>query len=227
MSSSLPSSLAGRYSLFVFDLDGTLIDSRADIANAANRTLGQFGYAPLSSDAIVGLVGSGVRQLIRDLFKQSAGHEVNAPILEQAYRFFMTDYGDHCTSETRFYPDVIDCIARLGHRPLAILSNKPELLSIKILTALGYPKRFYPVIGGDSLPTKKPSPEGLLSIMTVLGIAPERTLMLGDSTIDVETARNARCDSLVTLSGFAKKSDLANSGATYIVDDFKQLLQKL
>lgn len=220
--------LAERYDVFVFDLDGTLIDSKGDIAAAANRMLARFNHTTLSDEIIVQLVGSGVRQLVRDLFAASgnAGTEEEWAL---AHRFFMEDYGMHCTDLTQLYPHgetLIATLLRKG-RKLAVLSNKPEILSIKILQTLNHHVHFYPIVGGDTFPTRKPSPEGLESIISTLKSRPERTLMVGDSTIDVETAKRAGTASLVLLGGFGKETDLCAREPTHVVRDFEELLRQL
>lgn len=223
-------SLKNRYDLFVFDLDGTLIDSKSDIARSANATLTFLGKIPLSEEKVAGFVGSGVRQLMRDLLGAD-GAAPNSRQLDDAYRYFMDHYGRHCTDHTVFYPGVADCLDALNDKTLAVLTNKPESLSLKILEALGAQARFAITIGGDSLPHKKPDPEGLLHIIKKTGCTPARTLMCGDSVIDVETAARAGCDSLVVLSGFGKRDELLADDvmprATWTFEDFRDILRAL
>ena len=216
--------LKTRYDLFVFDLDGTLLDSRADIAAAANATLVAFGVTPLTEASVVNLVGAGVHQLIDDLFATATGESPTSDTHDAAYHFFMRTYGENCTTHTVFYPGVTACLEKIGDKKLAVLTNKPESFSLDILAALACGTTFYPVIGGDHPAGKKPAPEGLRLIMATHGIAPERTLMLGDSPIDVATAKAAGCESLVFLSGFGREIDLRNAAPTWILQDFHDLV---
>lgn len=221
--------LTHNYDLFVFDLDGTLIDSRVDIAGAANRTLAAFGEKELTEAKVIGFVGSGVHQLIGDLFFASGGKKIENPVLEEAFHYFMRDYGEHCTERTRFYPGAQESIVTLQRheKKLAVLTNKPQALSEKILNFLGHSSTFDPVIGGDTSLGKKPSPRALLEIMRIHRTTPARMLMVGDSEIDIETARAAGCDSLVVLEGFGNAETLRAAKPTWILQDFIEFREAL
>ncbi len=228
----LPSRLKGRlkdrYDLFVFDLDGTLIDSKQDIAHAANATLAHLGYPSLPVEVVANLVGSGVRQLMRDLLRTAKAHTESPSdpengALDTAYTFFMAHYGAHCMDQTDFYPGARNILDRLNDKAIAVLTNKPTLLSEKILTALKVRSLFNPVIGGDGPCGKKPDPTGLQFIMKHRGIAPSRTLMLGDSPIDIATARAAGCDVAVFSSGFTPAPLLEAENPTGLFSDFQAI----
>jgi len=186
----------------VFDLDGTLIDSRADIRTAVNRTRAAFGLPPLSLQAVVGMVGEGARKLL-----ERALADRNPPaepaFVEAALATYLSQYDAVCLDETRPYPGIPALLEALAERlPLALLSNKGEALSRKILAGLALERPFREILGGDSLPTRKPDPAGLLLLAQRLGISPRDLLLVGDSWIDAATARNAGAAFVLVEWGF-------------------------
>ena len=189
--------------LLVFDLDGTLVDSRRDLANSVNATLEHFGADPLPDHQIATYIGDGASALLqRSLDASANGHR---PSLDVALEFFLGYYREHKLDFTYVYPGVLDALnsvrAAAPELPMAVLTNKPVRPSRAICEALGLAPFFFQVIGGDSLPTKKPAPEGLLSIMEesslIIGkaVSASETVLVGDSHVDVRTARSAgvRC----------------------------------
>ena len=192
--------------LVVFDLDGTLIDSIGDIAAAANRALVEaYGEgALLPNDVVRGFVGGGARQLIEQCLRAAA-----APVedLGRVFDRFLAIYGSSLTRTTRLYPgmaEVLDALSVLSI-PLAVLTNKPGGMSRTIMGDLGLAPRFIAVIGGDDLASKKPDPEGLCLIATQAGIEPAETALVGDSAVDVRTARNAGAISVGVLWGYDRE----------------------
>jgi phosphoglycolate phosphatase len=190
----------------VFDLDGTLIDSRRDLAAAVNGVRGELGYEALRVARVVQYVGHGARNLVR----RSLPDEVAGEGFEAAFGRFLDIYYDGCLGETRPYPGIaalLDALA--GRLPLAVLTNKPERHTRKILDGLGLAPRLRFALGGDTLPVSKPDPETLLETARRLGTPPASTLLVGDSAIDAETARNAGAPAALVTWGFGTPEELA------------------
>jgi phosphoglycolate phosphatase len=172
----------------VFDLDGTLVDSRADLAAAVNHVLRGFGLPELSVETLSGYVGEGARVLVQRALGP-ARQELVAPALD----VFLTYYGAHLLDATRAYPGIPEALEALGRRgvALSVLTNKPVAMSRAILAGLEIASRFVDVVGGDSLPVRKPDPAGVEHLRARTGTPRTRVLLVGDSPIDVRTARAA------------------------------------
>lgn len=191
--------LQDRPAALVFDLDGTLIDSRRDIATAVNRTRGAYGLPPLTLEQVAGMVGEGARTLVQRAF----GPDLPARRSDEILPRYLAAYREVCLDATRPYPGVPEMLATLAARyPLGLLSNKGEELSRLILDGLGLGGFFRAVLGGDSLPTRKPDPAGLRHLAALLGAPAERVLLVGDTHIDAETARAAGCRFALVEWGF-------------------------
>ena len=194
-----------RPAALVFDLDGTLIDSRRDIATALNRTRAELALPPLALEQVVTMVGEGARLLV----ERALGPECPPDRVDQALRNYLGHYSDVCLDTTRPYPGVETMLSDLaGRYPLALLSNKGEALSRKILDGLGLTPRFREILGGDSLPTRKPDPAGLRTLAGRLGLPVESLLLVGDTWVDAETARNAGCAFALVEWGFPRPPKL-------------------
>jgi phosphoglycolate phosphatase len=172
-----------------FDLDGTLVDSRADLAAAVNHVLGELGRPALPSERLQGFVGDGARQLV----ERALGTAAPAALVEHALARFLDRYGQHLLDTTRPYPGVRALLEALGmwSVALSVLTNKPEGMSRALLDGLGLARHFVAVVGGDSLPTRKPDPAGVEHLLPLGGTSREEMLLVGDSGIDVRTARAA------------------------------------
>ena len=188
----------------VFDLDGTLIDSRRDIATGLNRLRADLGLPPLSLDEVVTMVGEGAKVLVRRALADWDGE----PTREHLERY-LAYYAEVCLDTTVAYPGIEEMLAELAPTyRMAVLSNKGERLSIEILEGLDLAWRFKEILGGDSLPTRKPSPAGLNALADRLDVPVERLLLIGDSRIDAETARNAGCAFALVEWGFPRPPKL-------------------
>ena len=188
-----------RLKLLVFDLDGTLIDSAQDLCNSVNATLGHFGHAPLKDTEIAGFIGDGALMLVRRAFAQAYGGPVDEAFLQTAYAFFLDYYRAHKLDFTYAYDGVLEALAALKDlhdqpgsrvRAMAVLTNKPVRPARDICAALGLAPYFMGIFGGNSFNSKKPNPEGLMALMAEAGAAPAETVLIGDSQVDVLTARN-------------------------------------
>ncbi len=197
-----------KFDLLVFDLDGTLCDSAPDIAAALERVLAAAGRPPVPRPEIVAAIGSGVRKLVE---------RTCAPPHEPIVEAFMAEYGAHLLDRTRLYPGVAETLEALAVRKV-VLSNKPEALSRRVVEGLGIARHFEAVYGGDSFPVRKPDPDAL---RRAAGGA-RSILVVGDSGVDVQTARGAGAKACVVTYGYFKPGEL--DGADFRIDRFADLL---
>lgn len=201
--------------LIAFDLDGTLIESRRDLADSANELIVELGGQPLSIEAIAGMVGEGARVLVG---RALAAAGVGDP--ELSLPRFLEIYDTHLLNHTHLYDGITDVVrsARVRGARVSVLTNKPIAPSETILQGLGVRDLFDDLFGGDRPYPRKPDPAGLLALMARAGATPGRTLMVGDSRIDLETARNAGVRCCIVTFGFGFRRDLVE-GADWLVDD--------
>lgn len=185
--------------LFVFDLDGTLVDSHRDIASAANALVQERGGSPLSETAVVGMVGEGAALLVRRALT-AAGLDPDVPA---ALDRFLEIYAGRLLDHTVLYPGTADMLEQVGVlAPLAVLTNKPQRHTDAILEGLGLRRHFGEVIGGDTAFGRKPDPAGLLHLTAAAGVTPDQTWMIGDSPVDLLTARAAGTRICLVRYGF-------------------------
>lgn len=201
--------------LLVFDLDGTLIDSAQDLCNSVNATLTHFARPPLSDTTIAGYIGNGALLLVRRAFAADDGIDPDEDTLAKGYAFFLDYYREHKLDYTYAYEGVLEALTALRNlhdqldvppRTLAVLTNKPVRPAQAICEALGLAPHFLNIYGGNSFSTKKPDPEGLLALMREADARPEQTVMIGDSQVDVQTARNAGAWSIGCTFGLSPGS---------------------
>jgi phosphoglycolate phosphatase len=207
-----------RLKLLVFDLDGTLIDSAQDLCNSVNATLREFDLVPLPDPAIAGFVGNGAPMLMRRSLAMAAKidpSDVSEDLFDRAYAFFLQYYREHKLDFTYAYEGVLDALKALHElhdapggpqRIMAVLTNKPVRPARGICEGLGLAGYFLHIYGGDSFPLKKPDPHGLRSLMDETGAKPDETAMIGDSKVDVQTARNAGAWSVGCAFGFGPQN---------------------
>lgn len=193
--------------LLVFDLDGTLIDSRLDLANSVNATREHHGLPPLSNETVYTYVGNGVPVLI----KRALGEGASDEDLVVAQQFFLDYYRQHMLDFTTLYPGTAEALARLSAAglQLAVLTNKPVRFSRAIVEGLGVAPYFPRVYGGNSFEQKKPHPMGIETLMTECRVDRANTVMIGDSSVDVQTARNAAVRAWGVSYGFQPESLVA------------------
>jgi phosphoglycolate phosphatase len=170
-----------------FDLDGTLIDSKRDLVLAVNATRRHMRFEPLSDDLVSSYVGAGMQKLI----ERAMGEGITAGQIEEAMAFFLDYYCGHMLDNTVAYPGVREGLAALEARPLAVLTNKPVKFSRAILDGLGLSRFFRHVYGGNSFEKKKPDPTGMNALLGEFRVGPREAMLVGDSIIDIQTARNA------------------------------------
>jgi phosphoglycolate phosphatase len=184
--------------LIAFDLDGTLIDSRRDLAESANQLIVELGGQPLPEDDVARMVGEGASLLVRRALL-AAGVEEPADAVAR----FLTFYDHRLLNHTRPYPGMVDVIRDAReHGRVVVLTNKPKRPSEQILDGLGLLELFDDVVGGDGPLPRKPDPGALLALMDTVGADTSTTLMIGDSPIDFQTAMNADVQCCVVSFGF-------------------------
>jgi phosphoglycolate phosphatase len=209
-----------RKDLIIFDLDGTLVDSRLDLANAVNATRAHMGMGALANERVYTYVGNGAPVLIR----RALGEQASEAEVQEGLEFFLEYYRDHALDFTVLYPGVkeaLDSLEQAGRR-MAVLTNKPVNMSNSIVRGLGVASYFFRVYGGNSLEFKKPHPIGVEALIREAGVTRDVTLMVGDSSVDVQTARNAGIACCGVTYGFQPES-LADPAPEILIDRMDEL----
>ena len=193
--------------LVVFDLDGTLVDSEYDLAAAVNAMLRQYGRNELPLEVIKTYIGDGAPMLVR----RALGDPNDEAFLQEALLFFLNYYREHKLDSTYAYKGIAQSLEQIANlngavRKLAVLTNKPVRPARDILAGLGLASRFFQIYGGNSFETKKPDPLGVRTIMQEGGASADEGVMVGDSEVDILTARNAGMWSIGVNYGFAPHS---------------------
>jgi phosphoglycolate phosphatase len=227
-----------RLKLLVFDLDGTLIDSAQDLCNSVNAALGECGLSALPDPIVASFVGNGAPMLMRRslaLAGSTTPEHVTEEQLARAYQFFLQYYREHKLDFTYAYEGVLDALKALKElhdapggpsRTMAVLTNKPVRPARGICEGLGLAGYFLHIYGGDSFSQKKPDPMGLRSLMEETGARPEETVMIGDSQVDVQTARNAGAWAVGCAFGFGPQN-LMETRPDVVVDNASEWTRAL
>jgi phosphoglycolate phosphatase len=207
--------------LLIFDLDGTLIDSIQDLAISVNATRRHMGLTALEQSTINSYVGEGAAVLMR----RAMGPEALEADVQRALEFFLAYYRDHSMEHTRLYPGIREGIEELCARgkTLAVLTNKPVRISNDIIRALGLAEKFFRVYGGNSFEQKKPDPVGIATLLTETNSSPAEAMLVGDSFVDIQTARNAGVAACGVTWGFDPVRMRAEA-PDLIVDSMTELL---
>jgi phosphoglycolate phosphatase len=213
--------------LVLFDLDGTLIDSELDLANSVNAMLRHFGRKELPLEVIDTYIGDGAPMLIR----RALGDPAHAQSIQEALNYFLLYYREHKLDNTRPYDGILQALQQVAtcdgiRRQMAVLTNKPVRASRDILTGLGLSQFFFQTYGGNSFETKKPDPLGAQTLMREAGAEADETVMVGDSEVDVLTARNTNLWSIGVTYGFAPHT-LERTHPDILVDTPAELAQAL
>jgi len=199
--------------LVIFDLDGTLIDSRLDLVHSVNAALRHIGRPELPDDVIASYVGDGAPILIQ---RALGGEAADEALVRKGLEFFLSYYRAHKLDHTTVYGGIPETLAAIQQstngtpRQMAVLSNKPVVPSRAIVEALGLGRFFSQIYGGNSFATKKPDPEGARKLLAEYGVPPEQAAMIGDSHVDVSTGRNAGMLTVGVTYGFAPHTLLDN-----------------
>lgn len=211
-------------SAVVFDLDGTLIDSRLDIAAAANHMLRAGGRDALGVDDVCRNVGNGARYLVAHV----VGLAEDDPALESWLATFLQYYTAHATDHSRLMPDALRVLDELDTLPLALCTNKPRATTDATLRGLSLERYFRVVVAGDDLPAKKPDPAPLLHIAAELGIRPGELVMVGDAPQDIQCGHAAGAWSVGVEGGILPREDLVAAGPDAMIrlGELPQLIER-
>lgn len=218
--------------LLIFDFDGTLIDSVPDLADATNAMLTTLGKESYSLDSIRNWVGNGSRMLVERALVgkiEVIEGELTKAETDYAEQVFFEAYKNINSSKTVAYPDVDKGLKKLqaADYKLALVTNKPIRFVPKILQSFGWQNLFSEVLGGDSLPVKKPDPAPLLHVCKALNVSPEQAVMIGDSKNDILAGQNANMDTLGLSYGYNYGQDIRELNPTEVFDDFATLVKYL
>lgn len=208
-----------RIKLIIFDLDGTIIDSLDDLTDATNHMLSEMHKGMLSRSDVRKLVGQGARRLV-----ERALPGISLCDIERALGYFLSFNDDHIVDKTRPYPDVPETLTSLkvaGCR-LAVISNKNASLCRKVIDTLGLKEFFETVIGADTMPFRKPSPEPILKLLRDFGVNPGEAVIIGDSINDVAAGKAAGVMTVGCTYGYGEKSEVED--ADYLVGAFAEIL---
>jgi phosphoglycolate phosphatase len=214
--------------LLIFDLDGTLVDSRIDLANSVNAMLRHYGRPELPAEVISSYIGNGAPMLVR----RSLGDPDDEAFVQEALLYFMTYYREHKLDTTYVYAGIKEALEAIrnggnGNAPrMAVLSNKPVGPSRGIVDALGLGPYFFQVYGGNSFHTKKPDPAGVRALLEESGAQPSEAVIIGDSDVDIITARNAGAYSLGVTYGLAPHT-LEDAPPDVLIDHPQELAKVL
>lgn len=216
-----------QYKAVIFDLDGTLIDSLADLADSANAMLASYGYETHETEKYRYFVGNGSRKLIERILP--AGKASSKEFVDEALAKYKKIYEGRFLEKTRSYKGIIDLLKKLRERgiPLAVCTNKHMEAAATIVKVLFEPDTFAEVIGDRPGFPRKPDPANVLQIAQNLGAKPEEIAYLGDSMVDMQTAANAGFLSVGVLWGFRGKEELVENGAEVLLEEPLELLEKV
>lgn len=211
--------------LALFDLDGTLVDSAPDLADAIDHALARHGLPTRGEAFIREVIGNGAARLVHRAITGRHDGEADAATFAAVYADFLTAYDARLFVRTVVYPGVICALDSLHAHGwvLACVTNKPARFTIPLLAAAGLAGYFAVTVSGDSLPTKKPDPAPLLHAAATLGIAPARVVMIGDSLTDLRAAHGAGMPAYCVSFGYHGGVDLAAAGARALIDDLHAL----
>ena len=209
---------SANYDLVIFDLDGTLIDSKLDLANSVNFTRQRMGLSVLEHRLIFSYIGDGATMLIRRAMGEGPGESD----VQSALEIFLAHYREHLLDNTTLYPGVAEALDALQSLKLAVLTNKPLRPTQAILQGLQIHNRFAVIYGGNSFDQKKPHAVGIVQILSDTGTARERTVIVGDSYIDIQTGRNAAVATCGVTYGLASDT-LHEPKPDFLIDDLRQL----
>ena len=206
--------------LVVYDLDGTLVDTRRDIAEATNHMRGEMGLPPMPEKEICGYVGLGLQSLVEGCLGT-----VDLVKVEEGTRVYRAYYSRHLLDHTVLYPGAREVLEHFRLCRQAVITNKPDPYSRQLLEALGVAGYFMEIVAGNSGYPKKPDPASLKALMLKGGAGPAGTLLVGDSPIDVETGLKVGVPTVALAQGFADRGELERSGPDYLIEDFEELLE--
>ena len=204
--------------LIIFDLDGTLINSIEDITTALNHAFGPFGVNDLTATEVTALVGEGPLKLVRDvLTKRNLIADTEALVTS-----FLDYYAFHPTDKTVLYPGAREMLETLKDLKMAIVTNKTEELSREIIKKFGLDNYFNMIVAVDTIAERKPSPGPVIHVLSTFNVAPEDTVIVGDSTIDIQTGKASFVKTVAVTHGYGKKG--FQEGANFVIASLPELI---
>ncbi len=209
--------------LFLFDLDGTLIDSRADIITALNRTLKRMNLGSLRESQAAAFIGDGVQKLVERALTEAIGGTPDTSLIQECMELFKKEYQDHLLDQTTLYPGVREALDQISWAKFAVVSNKLEKFSRLILDGLRLGDRFCPILGEDSTQTRKPDPRPLLEAISYWKAEPCMTTMVGDSATDIKAGKAAGVVTCGVTYGFRPREELEGAGCDLLITDLREL----
>lgn len=212
------------FKCLLFDLDGTLIDSRDDLADSVNLMLSELNLANLSLETIYNFIGEGVFNLVNRSISASLGKESDQDFAEKGVEMFRKFYAENLVVKTKLYEGVAETLEKLSDFPKAVITNKPHDFSVLVLKKLGILQHFSLVVGGDTFPERKPSPVPLLFVVDNLRFSTEESLMIGDSWVDIKAGKNAKIKTCGCIYGFRGKDELEKAEADFSIEKFSDLM---
>jgi phosphoglycolate phosphatase len=215
------------FHFFIFDLDGTLVDSKADIACGMNLALARMSMQSLPMDRVAEFIGDGLQILVERTLREISGGEPNPLQVQHCIDLFKEEYGQHLLDQTCLYPHVLETLDRLSWAKFAVVSNKPEEFSRRILEGLGIASRFGAIIGGDTTGTRKPDPAGIFKAMELCRAIPSQSMMVGDSPVDIAAGKAAGIFACGVAGGFRPRSQLESAGCDLLVDSLVELAKMM
>ena len=215
--------------LIIFDLDGTLVNSIPDLAEATNRMLVQFNLLPLSVEEVTGFIGNGAKVQVKKALEYSMStRNISGKILKEAFDIYMSSYKKVICDKTYLYDGVLETLEYLNNNgyKMVICTNKPFYFIEPILEKLVIKKFFKYWIGGDSLPESKPNPSPLIYLSNKMDVTIDKCIMVGDSKNDILAAQNSEMDCVGLTYGYNYNENIADYNPTIVLDEFNKL-QKL
>lgn len=205
--------------LLIFDLDGTLVDTRQDLTNSVNYVRKIFGLSELPLAEVMRYVGDGVHKLMeRSLQSEDPG------MIEDAIQIFARHYREHCLDFSTLYEGAREVLDHFRAKKMAVISNKPDEFTLAILKGLGVDHYFNIILGGDSQPELKPSPAPILHILKELAAPPERAVIIGDGTTDIESGKRAGVHTCAVTYGYRSRVALAPAKPEFMIESLRELV---
>ncbi len=208
--------------LLIFDLDGTLADTRADLRDAVNDALQRLALPPLSMERVCEYVGDGVHTLL----SRALGPK-HRDVVDQGVRYFREYYEEHLLYQTCLYPGVLEVLEYFQGKRKTIVTNKPLNYTLRILKGLGIDSHFELVVGGDSTVERKPHPEPAWKVLNSTGVSSHAAAVIGDSPADIEMAKHAGIYSVGVTYGLRPAAVVQAAGPDLLLDDLRQLQKYL
>lgn len=209
-------------SCFIFDLDGTLVDSSEDIANSVNYTLKTLGFPERSQEEVQNFVGDGMKTLLSRA--TGSGKE---SFLQKAIGIFQSHYLQHCLDTTQLYPGASEILSYFQTKKMGLVSNKPYEMVLKTLRHFSMQKFFSVILGGESTAQKKPHPEPVLKSLEMMQVPAPSALVVGDGTTDIHAGKSAGALTCAVTYGYRSRKELENLNPNFVIDriaDLKKII---